>query len=402
MERATNRFGILAFHALIWTLPFGLFYAFEQPSVSQRFYFQVAMTTIALFYLAAGALAGSLRAPRNGVLGAAVLYGVCVTASALVARSPLFTIKETTFVWCGILLLAIIAHVRLTRGQSRRLLGSYVLIAGAIALYGVLQYLGLNFRLGRFGYSQDIQDGRFHVLSLLGHPNYLTAYIGPALLLVPGLVATTPSRRWQAALAAVAGIILLCIFVSGTRSAWLATLLLGGAMAVMVASAHITFQFGRRARIALLVASGVLVLFVVHNPVLRHRYSFVDRLMDSRPVEGRLYFYLAATRMIGRHPILGVGYNNYGVQFGTMPTRSSRIRRTMRTATCSKTLAGFGPTRLTTSTSRSPPKQVSSASRRFFSSWRSSTGAWGGATDEKRIGRTACFWPDWQGRPPLS
>lgn len=315
MERSSNRFGILALHALIWTLPFGLFYAFEQPSVSQRFYFQVAVTTIALFYFAAGALGGSLRAPQNGVLGAAVLYGVCVTASSWVARSPSFTIKESLSVWCGILLLAILAHLRLTRGQSRRLLGSYVLVAGLIALYGVLQYLGLDFRLGRFGYAQDIQDGRFHVLSLLGHPNYLTAYIGPALLLIPGLMAVSPSRRWQVSLAVVAGIILLCIFVSGTRSAWLATLLLGGTMAIIVASTRITFRFERRAKIAILVAAGILALFVVHNPVLRHRYSFVDRLLDSRPVEGRLYFYLAATRMIGRHPILGVGYNNYGVQF---------------------------------------------------------------------------------------
>ena len=38
-------------------------------------------------------------------------------------------------------------------------------------------------------------------------------------------------------------------------------------------------------------------------------------MTSSKPIEGRLYFYYAAIRMITENPILGVGYNNFGLEF---------------------------------------------------------------------------------------
>lgn len=329
MERFSNRFGVLALHALVWTLPVGLFVIliltalaptirpeffslFKQPSVGQRFYFQVAMSTIALLYFGLCTAGGTVRLPRNGVLGAAILYGLCVTASSLAARSPLFTIKETAFLWCGILLLGMVTHLRLSRRQSRALLTSLVLIAAVSALYGLLQYFGVDLRWGAAGYPADIEEARFHVLGLQGHPNYLTAFIGPALLLCPGLIAASSSVRWRAVLGGVMVVIALCILVSGTRSAWLGTLFMGGGMAVVAMRKYGSFRLGRRGKIAAVVAACGLVLLVMQA---RHRYSFLDRLAEARPVQGRLYFYVVATRMIAQHPLLGIGYNNYGVQF---------------------------------------------------------------------------------------
>ena len=315
MDAPSNRFGYLALHALIWTLPFGLFPAFEQPSVSQRFYFQTATTTIALFYFGASWLGGQLRLPHNVVLWAAVLYGLCATASSFGARHALFTIKEIAALWSGLLILAMVVHLRLTQWQCRRLLLSLAWICGLCALYGVLQYLGFDFRWGSIGYAPEIKEGRFHVLSLLGHPNYLTAYIGPVLLLCPGLIAASSNRRIRIALGVTVALIALCIFLAGTRSAWLATALLGGALTAAFASQWRPIPLSRQAKKAAVAVVCIFALFVIPNPLIPHRYSFLDRLGESRPVLGRFYFYVAATQMIARHPILGIGYNNFGVEF---------------------------------------------------------------------------------------
>ena len=315
MGRFSDRFGILALHCLIWTLPFGLYYVFEQPSVSQRFYFQIAVSTIALLYFGWCWVGRRLHLPRNGVLWAAVLYGLCAVASSVGARSGLFTIKEAAFLWCCLLLLAVVAHLRLTRRQCRQLLTSLVFISGVCALYGVVQYLGADIRWGRMGYADEVKTGKFYVLSLMGHPNYVTAFIGPALLVCPGLIAASASRWGKTALGVTAGVIALCIFVAGTRSAWLGTLLVGGALIVLVAVERRPVRISRRVLAVAFVVACVFSLFVVPNPLVPQRYSFTRRLTEARPVDSRLYFYLAATRIIAQHPLLGVGYNNYGIEF---------------------------------------------------------------------------------------
>ncbi|MCX8037197.1 MAG: O-antigen ligase family protein [Candidatus Sumerlaeia bacterium] len=332
VERFVNRFGILALHALIWTLPIGLFAIvasrilfpglspsiyclFEQPSVGQRLYFQTAVLTIGLLYVLAGGAAGMIRVPRNPVLAAAAAYGMFVTLSGLAALSTVLVLKESVFVWCCVLLAALLAHLKLTRAQCRRLLVSYIGIAGISAFYAILQYLGLEIRVGEIGYSQDIAEGRFRVLGLQGHPNYLTAFIGPALLLCPGLIVRSSSRRQRVTLGVLALILVLGIFVAGSRSAYLATLLVGGGMALALWRQRPAFRLTRRSAAGVALAACVIGLFVIPNPVLPHRYSFSQRLSDARPIQGRLYFYLVATRMIVDHPVIGIGYGQYGVRF---------------------------------------------------------------------------------------
>lgn len=315
MERASNRFGILALHALIWTLPFGLYYVFEQPSYSQSFYFQVGATTLALFYFGMCWIGGQLHLPRNGVLGAGLLLGLFAALSSLSSRSSLFTLKETAFLWSGLLVLAMVAHLRLDERQCRGLLASVVLVAALCALYGVLQYLGFDIRWKWIGYAEESKIGKYYVLSLLGHPNYLAAFIGPALMLCIGLAAGHAGRPMQTLLL-VAGVILaLCLLVAGSRSGWLAALVVGGGLAAVTVAHRRSVKFGRRALIFAAVAVCVMMLFAVPNPLVPRRYSFSDRLFAARPVMGRMYFYVAAARMIAQHPVLGVGYGNFGAEF---------------------------------------------------------------------------------------
>jgi len=316
MERMCNRFGILALHTLVWTLPFGLYYAFERPSLSQRLYFQVAASAVALFYFGCCWLRGRLRLPRNPVLGAAVLFGLAATASSLGARSPGLVLKESAFLWSGIVVAAVAVHLRLDRRNCRGLFASLLAIGSLCAAYGVVQYFGVNIHWNGIGYSEDqIMKGRYFVLSLFGHPNYLTAFIGPALMVAPGLAASSPSRFAKAALAVAGAIVALCILVSGTRSAWLATLLVGGVLVLVAAKGALGIRLGRKSLAVGAAAVVVVALFVVPNPLVPHRYSFARRLLSARPVEGRLYFYTVATRMIAGHPLLGIGYNNFGVEF---------------------------------------------------------------------------------------
>lgn len=314
MGRFFNRFGCLALHALIWTLPFGLF-PFEQPSDSQRIYFQVAVCSIAMFYFAGCIAAGTLRRPRGYVLWAAVLFALAAMVSSIASRSPAAVLKNTTFLWCGVLLAGMVAHLRLTRERCRGLLASLVGIATVCALIGVLQYCGVQFRWKAFGYSPNVLAGRFAVLSLLGHPNYLTAFIGPAFLVGVGLMAATPSRPMRIAFAMALLIIGLCIFVSGTRSAWLGILFAGSVTGFLVLRRMGRLHLTPPILIGAGAIAAVFLLFAVPNPLLPHRYSFVRRMTTGRSVAPRLYAYMAAVKMISANPLLGVGYNAYGVEF---------------------------------------------------------------------------------------
>jgi len=352
MARLVNRLGILAVHALIWTVPFSIltiavpslfpdgfkafsrlnqaifgaplieqnFYLpFERPSEAQTFYFQMAMSAIATLYFAGALIAGRLRRPRNLVLAGAVLFGLAALASSAGSARPMFTIKESLFLWAGILLLFMLTHLRLTPAANRRLLLSLIGVAGVTALIGILEYVlgsfGMHLQWQGFGYDPAKEVGRSSVLSVFGHPNYLTAFIGPSLLLIPALLpsaAGRPVRR--VVLIALAIIISICIFIAGTRSAWLGVLLAGLAMLILVLRQGVSVRLTRRSLAVVGAIAALALLFAVPGSPL-NQYSYVNRLASGRPVNARFYAYLTAVSMIKANPLLGVGYNNYGVEF---------------------------------------------------------------------------------------
>jgi len=171
----------------------------------------------------------------------------------------------------------------------------------------------------------------------------LTAFIGPALLLCPGLLLAASDRpRQRVLLSAAALAILTCIIISGTRSAWLATLLLGGSMTFIIARQRGLIGLARPLKAAGLAIVVAVALFVIPNGVIPHRYSFIQRLRESRPVEGRLYIYAVAARMIAERPWLGVGYNNFGVEFWDYV---AKLQREPRYKVCNYILEDMGGVR---------------------------------------------------------
>lgn len=334
MERSLHKFGLFSLHTLIWTLSLGLilflfladikdpifkikpfFAPFERPSVIQRYYFQVAVTTTGLLYFAGCLAFGRFRFRRNQVLGAALLVGLTALLSSIGARSPILTIRNTTWLWCGILLLAMIVHIDPTLRESRRLLVSLLFATAIVALLGIFQYRGMHIRFGEIGYTEHLNGGRFSVKSLLGHPNYLAVLVGSVLWIGAGLVNGLPAG-WRRLPAGIAVLLLgICIFVAGSRSIWLATLLVGVAGAVLATPVLQKIRFSPKTIAAVALVAVVAGLFVIPNPIMPRRYSFTKRLVSARPVMGRLYFYLAATRMIAENPVVGVGYDNYGLEF---------------------------------------------------------------------------------------
>jgi len=148
----------------------------------------------------------------------------------------------------------------------------------------------------------------FRPSGFLGHPNaladHLTLLIPPALALVLLGWRRLPPRVWWTAVAvtAVASAMLL---VTLSRGGWAAALL---GTAWVVLRLHRQGLLGRR-RLAQMALAGVLGLAVLAAawPQLLLRLT----APDERSTESRLILTDQALLIIGRHPLVGVGYGGY-------------------------------------------------------------------------------------------
>ncbi len=179
-------------------------------------------------------------------------------------------------------------------GQAAwRVVDAWVLGGALIALVGLGQWI--------FGANLISAEGVGRVRGFYGSPNNLALYLGRVLPLVVALAAwgQRGRRRWAYA---VAGLVIVgAIFLTYSRGAWI--------VGVPVSLLFLAAFRGRRTlavTVGVLVVVAVVVLLAVGAGRLT---SLLDT--DTGTTFFRLQLWRSSLSMIGDHPLLGVGLDNF-------------------------------------------------------------------------------------------
>jgi O-antigen ligase len=242
-------------------------------------------------------------APTPLSLPLLILLGVCLL-SLLGAAFPWAGVEATWRLWNGILLyhLAVLA---LTPASARRwFVGAVGLSILPVAIYGILQAMGLNFlRLAMWQVP----------VSSLGNTGFVAEYLVAALPLALALAAKKDNGRWWLFSPAVL-LGAIHLLLTQSRAGWLGAAL-GGGILLLAPSSPLRSDVAR-ARLRRLALSGLLLavgtglLIPDLGPAsLARLRSIVDP--DQATARVRLLIWRGALDLAARHPILGVGLGNF-------------------------------------------------------------------------------------------
>lgn len=174
------------------------------------------------------------------------------------------------------------------------LAGALAASASVIAILAILQYAGLDF----FEFLGWMRSGgtnaRMRVFSTLGNPNFVGAFLAGALPLTLAL-ARGRSKPWLFAAGALQA---FAIAATGSRAA---------AMGAIIGCAFL-FAAGtrRRARVALLLVTGILVV----------GFTFAPVRSLGETIDGRFFVWRVSLPHLATIPLLGFGPGAFEPQFG--------------------------------------------------------------------------------------
>lgn len=237
-----------------------------------------------------------------------VCYAAVVALSAFYAYDPSMVLRELSVLVPILLVHIYIASARRTRDVAF----VAVVLISAFALHAFIAVI-----IGATGFSLDVgpinlglmttEDGSMRrVAGAFGHPNLLAAHL--AMLLAPALSITLTDLPRGFKVVAVIGVV--C-----AGCALLMTMSRGGLVAVGVslvlfcvgASRH----HGMWLAVPAMMAAGAVAFLVVFQT------GFVTRAADDGgAASARLPLAWTALEMIGDHPLLGVGANNFTTMIG--------------------------------------------------------------------------------------
>jgi O-antigen ligase/Flp pilus assembly protein TadD len=260
----------------------------------------------------ASAPAGAVRLPRTALdapLGLWVGWGVVAAAAAV---NPALA-RETAWRTAAVAWLA--AQIR--PAERGPLVDALVLAGGIQALYGILQYAGIDVLPWASSWGS-------RCFGTIGNPVFFAEFLAPLLVLAVGaLVAEEDEERKDLFVLAAVAMFLALVF-SQTRSAWV-----GSALGLAAAGAALARAPGGRERLArhrgfllALGGGGLAVVLFISSPAIlgRHALPLRDRVADMVNVKGwtvqhRLALWRAGGLMLRERPLLGRGPDHFGSAF---------------------------------------------------------------------------------------
>ena len=266
------------------------------------------------------------RKLRLGKIGKSILVFLFILVITYLLNLIRFDTKQMiiAFSYLGrfgmYLVLALISFDLLDRDKGKFffkvILGSFLASFVLIVAFGFLQlkFFGNFFEMGMHLKGWDPHIGR--LLSTWFDPNYVGGYLAfmVSIAIAMGLYYRRQmSRRWFIVLGIVSFFGLVAIYLTYSRSAYLA---------LIAALAVLAFLKSRK---LLVVAALVIALGFAVSPRVQQR--FMDMWGSARVVLGidiqqtidptarlRLYSWQFATEMITDHPWVGVGYSRYAYE----------------------------------------------------------------------------------------
>lgn len=308
---------IILVYALFLTAPFVLYRYFPASRVFQNYYIQVfaiSISILSFFYLAL-----SKKRINLSLLDIAILiYLITILLSSINSQDYLYTLKELLFPISGILIYFIITRIFVETQYfaSLRLIKKLyvILIIGATltSIYGMLQYFNIDF----IKWEKSHLRGKFFIIAMLSHPNFVAIYIGP---IIPFIIYFLFKAR-HISLKIILGLALLlniiCLKFTGARGTWVGVFV---ALAISLFLLYLNIRDRRYMSVPNIKRGFLIVLIVVIVTslfVFRHkRFTVAERVGDVSTVMTRLYAWVLATEMINDKPLLGIGYGNYKVKY---------------------------------------------------------------------------------------
>jgi O-antigen ligase len=229
------------------------------------------------------------------------------TASFAFSAHPLHVREGLADLWIGAAALAGWSLAVELRRLERLLLGLLV-PATLLAVLGILQYHGIY---RPFGFSGPSYDPRLAVISLVGNPGDLGAY-----LVLPCLIAQWAvfQRRGRIRILTAAGLA-VCLY------AMVLTQTLAALIALAVGSALLWALLLPRRKAVLLFGGGAAFVFGLALAVAPLRERIAAKAAEARAgdwnsvLTGRLDGWRAAVWMIREHPWSGVGHGAYRPEY---------------------------------------------------------------------------------------
>lgn len=199
-----------------------------------------------------------------------------------------------------------------------------IISAFLVALYGACQYIGWDFLYQALPVVINLPEGRAHIFSTIGNPEYLGSYIAAiSVQLVPGIVAGSLRKAvyWIRLICFL--FFLLIIMLTGARGAFIG---------LFIASVFIVFICLKTGQLRLrkvhyfsfgtIIISLVVIaiIFSFPNPInvrnlnVLGRFKHLVNIRDDS-IKERILFYGVCAEMITDHPIIGIGSGMFAVKF---------------------------------------------------------------------------------------
>jgi O-antigen ligase len=250
---------------------------------------------LVLSALAAASLALVRPAPGPRLPALAAAVWLAITACSALAGAVVRPEALVTDAAAGILLLALL-HLAVDAGRVQR---SAALAGAIVAGAALLQWAGVD-PLGWAGWSAAGATGRLRIYGTLGNPDFVAGFVGAALCLSAGELASARSRTARTALGLA--IAVMALGLAATRSLATPPALLAAAIVVAAASPGSERRRLGGAALLLLVAATTAV-------------AASDR-DGGRALAGRLYLWRTAAPAALARPLLGHGPGSVAVLHG--------------------------------------------------------------------------------------
>ncbi len=285
------------------------------------FYFDVTPKVLVLLSAAMAAIFLSLgrRAELRGIFSIAIgIQIAALLAATAFSTHPALSLSGTEWRRFGVvtqialLAFAALAAEALARNRETLtpLLRTVALTGGAIAIYAIFQYFGLDPWIPAASYRAG--EGVFTIVrppGTLGHANYLATYLLFVIFSGLALARACGGRAWRIAGGCAAIVAGLALILSGSRSA-----ALGLVAGIVWLALRAGYRIGKKAIYAFTALALALAIFYI-SPAGRGLRARAHWVSEDPRGGARLPLWRDGLQMAGARLPFGYGPETFGAEF---------------------------------------------------------------------------------------